>query len=293
MYSFEELEQKCKRYHLKKKLLPFVIVVLLGVLSYFGLQNYSFEMKSFTKESNNSFASSSSFISSSSVSSLSQTKQKRKKRVKRCFGVQVMYVHENYLPQLLKKKKEMEKLGLACHINYGKLLANKQRQLFLVCATKKSKKQLAAVTTLLQHHSIEYVIVRDSCKYLTKATITQKRVASSSSSLAVKTPMPITDNIIETKEVSLEQLQKLYEARKSYEVAMKIAQLFYAQGAYEAALQWAKRANRLNRTKEAAWILYAKALHKLGYSKKAKQLLKVFLDYQDSNEAKELLKKWQ
>ncbi len=299
MYSFEELEQKCKRYRLKRGLLAFFAIFLFVGGGYFLVQNISFDQKLIkqlkppTQKYHTFSSSSSSSFTSLALSSAPQ--KKRLKAKKRCFGVQVMYVHENYLPQLLKRKAEIKKLGIACHIVYGRLLSNNQRQLFLVCATKRRKKELTPVIALFKQHHIEYVIVRDSCKYLSKTFIAQRNTSThlqSSSASSIKTPSLLTDNIIKTKEMTLEQLQRLYRVRKNYEVAIKIAQAYYHKGAYEAAREWARKANRLNREKEEAWILYAKALHKLHQTKKAKQLLKIFLDYKESKEAKELLKKW-
>ena len=291
MYSFEELERKCKRYRLKRWLMPLVILALLyGSGAYLWLQSQKPKPPHMAVQQAKSSESVSFSISSSTVSSVAVVQKPMPKPAKRCYGLQLIYVHENYMQKLFEKKQEVQKLGLSCHINYGKRLPNNQRQVFLVCETRKSKKDLQPIIATLQRHGIEYAIVRDSCKYLAKKS---KATPQKPAKPQIKSSTKSSDNIIKTKKMTIEQLQKLFILRKSYDLAIKIAQAFYDKGAYTKALEWAKRANKLDRQKEEAWILYAKTLYKLGKKQKAKQLLKVFLDYKDSQEAKQLLKKWQ
>ena len=290
MYSFEELEHKCKRYRLKRWLAPLVIVALLGGGgAYLWLQSQKPQPPQEKVQQAKSSEPVLSSSSSSAISSVAAEQKPKPKPAKRCYGLQLIYVHENYMQKIFDKEHEAQKLGLSCHINYGKRLPNNQRQVFLVCETRRSKKDLQPIIATLQKHGIEYTIVRDSCKYLAKKP---KATPSIPAKPQIKSSTKLSDNIIKTKKMTLEQLQKLFASRKSYDLAIKIAQAYYHKGAYTKALEWARRANKLDRQKEEAWILYAKTLYKLGKKQKAKQLLKVFLDYKDSQEAKQLLKKW-
>ena len=275
MYSFEELERKCKKYHFKRKIVPLLLV--LGAVAGGGW--YLWHLKEHKIEKRSAPLASSSSLATEK---------------KRCYGVQLIYVHEKYKPKLLQKKKEAQELGLECHINYGKLLPNNQRQLFLVCETKRSKKELKPILTILQKQNMDYIVVRDSCKNVTKSrTFTQKKATSSHKTISnPQRSLSLADNLIETESLNLKKLQNLYASRKSYDLAMRIAKAYYEQKDLKNALVWAKRANRLDRQKEEAWILYAKTLYELGRREKAKLVLRIFLDYKDSKKAKKLLKKW-
>ena len=264
-----------------------IVATFIGMGVYIGLLDTKPHA---IKEVNQQTASSknaSHALSSSAKSHVAVVK--KPKVVKKCYGLQLIYVHENYMQKLFEKEQEMRELGFSCHINYGKRLPNNQRQVFLVCETRRTKKELQPIIEILQGYGIDYAIVRDSCKNLQKNPKTISVVRES----AIKSSVELSDNIIKTKKMTLQELQKLYSSRKSYDLAIKIAQSYYEKGAYAQAMEWAKRANKLNRQKEEAWILYAKTLYKLGKKEKAKQLLKIFLEYKDSQEAKQLLKKWQ
>lgn len=284
MYSFEELESKCRKYRLKKIIIPTIFVTAFFVG---GMYSWQY-MYSVNKETNTTKYPFSSISLPSKKQSKTVSKIDAKKR---CLGLQLMYVHEQYKQNLQIKKRELKKLGLSCHINFGKILPNKQRQLFLVCETRRRKKELLPIINFLRKHHIDYSIVFDDCKYLSKTPLKLK-AATTPKKVVIKSKASITDNIIESKPMTLQQLQQLFQDRQSYDLAMKIALEYYRQKLYQKAMKWAKIANKLNRQKEDAWILYAKTLYKLGKRERAKQLLTVFLDYKDSHIAKELLKKW-
>ena len=91
----------------------------------------------------------------------------------------------------------------------------------------------------------------------------------------------------------MDDLKKLFKRRESYNLAMKIARKYYQKNEYEEALRWTKRANRLNSEPEDSWILYAKILQHMGKKKRAMQMLRVYLEYKDSDRVKKILKEMQ
>lgn len=95
-----------------------------------------------------------------------------------------------------------------------------------------------------------------------------------------------------TKEHPIEDWISKYENKKSYTLAIYISNYFYKKKDYRRAGIWAKRANKLDKTQEKAWIIYAKSVYALGKKKKAKDILKLFTQYKKSIKAEMLLSEW-
>ncbi len=104
---------------------------------------------------------------------------------------------------------------------------------------------------------------------------------------------PPAKPVLEVKSVTdLDALVKQFEKSPRYATALQIAKIHFERGDYEAASAWARRANRIDRDDEKAWILYAQAEYALGRKERAKRILRLYLDYRDSAEAKALLMGW-
>jgi tetratricopeptide (TPR) repeat protein len=116
----------------------------------------------------------------------------------------------------------------------------------------------------------------------------KERVLNSSSDNEITTPI----EAVKAKKANVEELQKLFAKRHSYNLAIKIAREFFSKREYNEALEWAKKANKLNRNEEEAWILYAKSLYALGKKEQAKRILRLYLEYANSSEAQKLLREW-
>jgi tetratricopeptide (TPR) repeat protein len=99
-------------------------------------------------------------------------------------------------------------------------------------------------------------------------------------------------SLVSQNEVNIEQLEKVYERRKSYTIAIKIAKKYFDKKDYKNSLKWAKKANNLNKEKSDSWILYAKSKYELGHKSAAKEILHFYLNYKNSKEVKMLLKQW-
>lgn len=101
------------------------------------------------------------------------------------------------------------------------------------------------------------------------------------------------ENFMSVKKVTdVTEMIRLYNKEENYNVAIKIAQTYYADGKYKKSMFWAKKANMLNHEDEKAWILYAKSEYMQGHKEKAKNILKLYLDNAVSTNAKSLLLNW-
>lgn len=94
------------------------------------------------------------------------------------------------------------------------------------------------------------------------------------------------------EEKSLDAWIEKYNQKKSYTLAIAIAKQYYFDNEYKEAGAWSKRANQLDRDKEEAWLYYAKSMHALGDTTKAKKILNIYLQYKESTKAELLLVEW-
>lgn len=95
-----------------------------------------------------------------------------------------------------------------------------------------------------------------------------------------------------TKASPLSDLLDEFNKTPVYENALALANMYYNKKDYEEATLWAKKANKLDNEQEEAWILFAKSKYMQGQKKEAISVLRLFLNYKSSNQAQQLLKKW-
>lgn len=292
IFDFEDLHKRCRRYRLKKYLLPALLLLLVGgVAGYLLLPSFrgSFAVSNVSASS----ATSSSVASLSSVRSsqeMAHSFSSLAKKAKRCYAIQLFYGYDRYIDKLLEHNEKAKKIGFSCYVKRGRMLSNGNRQLFLVCNVQKTKKALRPWIDLAKRSGLDYTIVRDDCTHLSHTTPPTKPKAKPKQKAASHSSTP---QVVLAKEPSASQLEKLFAERHSYDLAIQIAKSYYNDGKYKKALAWAKKANALDREQEEAWILYAKSLKKMGEDEKARQILRVYLDYKESKNARKLLKEWQ
>ena len=89
---------------------------------------------------------------------------------------------------------------------------------------------------------------------------------------------------------SVESLQEAYMRKPSFELALMIAKKYYARGEYDKSLDWAIKANELDKRNEESWILFAKSSYRLGKKEQAIDALVHFIRETGSRRAKELLR---
>lgn len=111
---------------------------------------------------------------------------------------------------------------------------------------------------------------------------------------AVEKKPPVRTNYFDSaeKEKPLDAWLEKFEQKKTYGVAIHIAREYYLQEEYKLSGIWAKRANQLDRNKEAAWLLYAESVYALGDVPKARRILEIYLQYKTSSKAQLLLNEW-
>lgn len=94
------------------------------------------------------------------------------------------------------------------------------------------------------------------------------------------------------KVTDIEEMIGLYNKEKNYNLAIKISKAYFKKKKYTKSMLWAKKANILNRKDEKAWILYAKSEYARGNSKRAIEILKLYLANTSSSNARTLLLNW-
>jgi len=94
------------------------------------------------------------------------------------------------------------------------------------------------------------------------------------------------------KVTDVKEMIDLYNKEKNYNLAIKISKAYFKKKKYTKSMLWAKKANILNRKDEKAWILYAKSEYAKGNSKRAIEILRLYLANTSSSNAKTLLLNW-
>jgi len=287
--SFEELKRRCRRYRLKRKIPWLIAIVAMGMGGWYAYE-WIMPTSAISSAHSSSIKSASSsrhvsIQSSSSSSSLPKRKKVAKRSQKGCYALRLLYVYDKFWDKIIAYRQKVQKLGFECSIERGRLLSSGDRQLFLVCDPRSSKKALAPSIALAKRHGLDFEVIRHPCVAKKKSVARPKA--------STKAKKQVKKDIIQAQSVTdVKRLQELFAKRKSYPLAIRIAKIYYQKGVYDKALEWAKIANKLQRDKEEAWILYAQSLYKLGKKEKAKKILRIFLEFRDSVQAKRLLQEW-
>jgi len=207
-----------------------------------------------------------------------------KRKIKRCFSVQLAYDKPSSKRWLEAYRKKVQKMGFICHIR------QENGNLALLCDTKRKRRDLAPSIERAKSKGLDYQIRRDECRYVTKP----KRVEKQSSHRIPEKRETSSEakKLLQSESFDPVKVEKLFEKRKSYDLALELARYYLRNKEYKKALLWAKRANTLDKESEEAWILYARSLYRLGKREKAKRVLRIYLEYKESKKIEELLKRW-
>ncbi len=92
------------------------------------------------------------------------------------------------------------------------------------------------------------------------------------------------------KENIYQKLEKKFASSYSYDIALKLARLYYLKKQYKKALKWAKIANELNTKDDKSWIIFAKIKIKQGDITEAKRALEIYQKSYYSKEIEKILK---
>jgi len=94
---------------------------------------------------------------------------------------------------------------------------------------------------------------------------------------------------LESKQEDIQTLIEKFKIAPSKELALLIAREFYHKQNYPQTVEWSMKANEFDKRDEESWILFAKAVYKMGDRKKALNALKLFVQKSGSKKAQELL----
>ena len=92
-------------------------------------------------------------------------------------------------------------------------------------------------------------------------------------------------NLITSKEVNVILLMNKFESQKTYENAIKIAQILYNKGNFQKAIEWSFKANTINPSDYKSWLIYGQSLYKLGKRTKAIKILSGYINNYGSNKS--------
>ncbi|MRJ02951.1 MAG: hypothetical protein GXO19_01535 [Epsilonproteobacteria bacterium] len=254
--QFEELEKKCKKYYRRKRLKKVFLFLLftLPLLSLFLPERVG-SLLSLSSGVPGKESSSPPPLSSSSSSSSSSLPSQ-------CYLLQLFYAHDTFRHEVERYQKRLEKLGFQnCFISQGKTLSNGTRQLFLYCNMVEERRDLRPAIRLAKYHNLDYLVQKLPCD---------------------------REKIVRTPERSNPPRRK--RGVDPYQQAYQKALDYFYKENYQKAMEWAERANNIDKSKEEAWLLYAQSLYLLGRVEEAIYLLETYLKYRDSSKARKLLK---
>ena len=89
---------------------------------------------------------------------------------------------------------------------------------------------------------------------------------------------------LSAKSVSLNQLISEYKKNKDYNIAITIANAYLERNDLKHAQKWALEANNISPSKPDSWIIFADILARKKQIKKAKSLLKAYIDSYGNND---------
>ena len=305
MFDLDKLYKQYLIYKLKRLFLPFIVIIALGSVFYFGYTEF-FTQKSVqvTKSSATSLAQTKKEHTPPKVSTTKHVKVKKKVSTKdeKHYKFFTLSVREKNRSTIENVQKKYAKFGLECRID------EQNNYLNLVCGETNSQKESKKIKALLEKHHIKYYLVtKKEIPVTDKLQVKKEKTPQKSSHIIKpisKTKLALQEKkeIIINKEptlnishsdVDLDALKRKFSQHESYGIAIRIAQEYYTQENYKASLKWAKKANNLDRKKEKSWVLYAKSLYKLGKKAKAIQVLKLYKRFSSSQEVNRILQEWE
>ena len=248
------------------------------------------------------------------------------KEVKKTVNVRVLQfatTTRRFRSEATRQKRKLQKLGLRCYLkdsadgvhlylrcvppeNFDAikpLLRRQKRRYFYVNEARNIKPEpyrvLAPEVTpaarKVKKPDGEKPKSRSTAPEATARTVAKpqpERPQPTPASEPIARPTPKSVKLRVQKVEDLHILESRFERYPAYETALRIAEIFYRRKEYEKAAEWARKANRIDRDKEGAWILFAKAKYAAGEKQKAKRILRIYLDYKSSNAARGLLDEW-
>ncbi|WP_434658379.1 tetratricopeptide repeat protein [Sulfurimonas sp. NW9] len=297
MHNFDDLQKRCKKYAMKKKLkyaLVAVSVIIAAVLLYL----YALEQVSTLPEKKTS-AKPKAVTSAHPVKKTAPKKEVQREKVKKTskkvqtdakkYSLQFLVASPRYINRIKKEKKHLETLGFVnCKLQQSSVYIH------LVCNESDTLQDLDPYIKLAQRKKLDYVIRTQNNDALQQKQCQKKKRKKSSSAVA-NTKKCTKDSAPNDQSAKCwyTGASKRFAQTPNYAVALVIARNYYKEGNYKKAIVWAKKANQLNKSDAQSWIIYAKSLYALHQDAKARQLLHIYLQYENSDAAQSLLKQWE
>ena len=288
MNNFDDLQKRCKKYRTKQalKYIFAIFIIFAGVAFYLFFQTN-------TKQTDREPPQKKRVVVNHPVK---KTKILKKKQVSapvkeikkddtvaRTYALQFLAASKNHKIWVDKKKKFLESLGF-------KNCKSIQSAVYirLVCNESESLDTLKSYIELAKRNNLDYIIRRQSEKKIH----TQEKVVSKQDKKTPNTTQH-SNPILKVQNTNIQQLQKKFSQAPNYDIAMIIAHSYYKERDFNNAMIWAKKANRLDKSDAESWIIYARSFYALHQEDKARKLLHIYLQYENSEEVDKLLKEWE
>ena len=297
MHNFDDLQRRCKKYRVKK-VLKYILVILTLLLAtalyLFSPLETKPSLQAGTTPADNVIKK----ISQEKVkkketvkktvatqTKIPQKKSNKVKTIKKTYSLQFLVAQRKYMAQIKKKKRYLESLGFKeCKPVQSAIYIH------LICNESNSLEALHDYIELAKRNNLEYVIRTQSYKTTDQKVATPKKEKQEKQQTKQK---KASISMLKVQNRSMEQLQTKFAQTPNYNIAIIIARNYYKKGAFQKAISWAKKANEVDKSDAESWIIYAKSLYALGQDEKARQLLHIYLQYENSEEVDKLLQNWE
>ncbi|WP_457748864.1 tetratricopeptide repeat protein [Sulfurimonas sp.] len=292
MHNFYDLQKRCKQYK-RKKILKYLLLSAIVLLSFIGLYFYvqqntpspvptKTKIQKIIKKTIKKTTPQHKTSLKKEKKTIVKKEKTITKHIAKKYSLQFLVVKKENIHQAKKRKKILEYIGFKnCK------LTPHSKYIYLTCNEVDNIKKLSPYIKLAKRKKIDYYI--DTQYSPIKNTLKVKKKVPKKTPKVERTQAPM----LKVQNINLKELQKSFSQTPSYNIALLIARNYYANKAYKKAINWAKKANQLNKDDAASWMIYAKSLYALKRTKQAKQLLRIYLQYENSEDATHLLKQWE
>ena len=311
MFDFNTLEKKCKIYHFKKYLLlgiPIMSLLAAGAYIFLLYNNEPQKEKPLVAKKHikqkkvtiqKKAILQKSVIIKKETLKIEKKVNKKNKALKeiskitkvqendKCYSLQFYVSTRSGIKYIHIKQKKLLQLGFDCFIYEGEKL------LYLRCNRTKDYNEFLSSKKLANKYNLKFIAKKMVCSSKTTQLLHKKNTFIKPK-IALKPSILTKENkfILQSKKYDLKKLKKLFQERKNYNIALKIARYYYEEKDYNNAIKWSKTANSINKTDDKSWIIYAKSLYAKKDYKKAKKILEIYTQFENSSKVTKLLSDW-
>jgi len=290
MHNFDNLQKRCKAYRMKKIFFSLfaLIIIVLPIIALFFYSTQSEDSKSTIKPKTSKIQETNQTIDINTIKKhktpikIKKTaiKPKKTEHTTQTYALQFLVASKKNIKHIKQKKRYLESIGFKeCQLSQSVIYIH------LVCNESNNLNDLQKYMQLAKKHQLEYVIRKQY-----KHKVPQKEIKKPTPSAPEKQK---SNTVLKVKNTNIQDLKKQFSQTPSYNIAIVIARNYFKKNSFEDAITWAKKANQLNKSNAESWLVYAKSLYALKKYDKAKQLLQIYQQYENSNEVQNLLKQWE